>query len=346
MLHIILAILKIIGIIVAILLLLLLAAFLSILFIPVRYRLMGNKEGQEINAGGKISWFFHTVSVWGEYQNGEMKAVLRILWFKKNLFPVEDRKSGEKTSRRPSDRAPEKAESTVPAGKTAEIKVIDEVRTSEEIIEETEKIESEKSKTDNAEIDNTETDNTETDNTEELKEPTVIEKTEEEKKSSKKSWKNRILDKLRAIKKFLLDILEKIKEFLGKLKSALKKGEDIKQQVSDILTLIKDENTKAIFVRFKNHFLYLWKHVRPDRIKGWIHYGFEDPSLTGWITGIIYLILPISCYKVRLEPDFENKICEGRLQIWGHIRMCHLLRIGWKIFRDKPFRKLLKRVRA
>lgn len=62
MLHIILGILKIIGILLGILLLLLLAIMLAVLFAPVQYRVQAEKQGERLQAGIKVSWLLHIVS--------------------------------------------------------------------------------------------------------------------------------------------------------------------------------------------------------------------------------------------------------------------------------------------
>ena len=69
MLHILLFILKIIGIVLLAALGLLLAALLLVLLVPVRYRLDGSWHG---SPAGKVrvTWLLHAVSVLVSYENG------------------------------------------------------------------------------------------------------------------------------------------------------------------------------------------------------------------------------------------------------------------------------------
>ena len=62
MLHIILTILKVIGIIAALILLLILLAALLVLFVPVRYRITGKKRGADLESGVRVSWMFRMIS--------------------------------------------------------------------------------------------------------------------------------------------------------------------------------------------------------------------------------------------------------------------------------------------
>ncbi len=70
-------ILKIIGMILGILLLVLLFLLCLLLFVPIRYEIRGeNDEKTEFN--GKIHWLFHIVTYGAEYENKEIRQVLRI----------------------------------------------------------------------------------------------------------------------------------------------------------------------------------------------------------------------------------------------------------------------------
>lgn len=67
MLHIVLMILKIIGIIILVLLGLLLFLLLAGLFVPLRYRLSARKHEKDWEAGGSVSWLFGAVYVTVRY---------------------------------------------------------------------------------------------------------------------------------------------------------------------------------------------------------------------------------------------------------------------------------------
>lgn len=86
MLHILLMILKIIGItllaVVGIVLLLLLAA----LFVPVRYKIKGKKEETDIDGSFRISWLLNVIRITGIYTNGSFSYKLRI--FGVDLFKL------------------------------------------------------------------------------------------------------------------------------------------------------------------------------------------------------------------------------------------------------------------
>ena len=318
MLHIILAILKIVGILLGIIVLLVLLAIGSVLFVPLRYRVNAAKDADGIRVCGKISWLLHLAAVTAEYRNGKPVLGVRILFIKKNLIPGEDAPpEKQRKQRKPRGKPKEKEK----AGRKEEAfpEASGEIQKREEKkpVEEMQQCKSESSE----------------------QEAPV----QEEKKAS---WWKRVMDKLNAVRHKIRNFLEGMKQLPGKVWKLWERVKASCQKVSDLVAFLFSDLVKSVFRRFRQHILYLWRHLKPDRIRGDVRYGFDDPSLTGQLTGLLYLLLPASCYEIRLEPDFENMVCEGNLHISGHIRLCHLARIAWKVFRDKEFRKILKKFQS
>lgn len=74
---IILTLLKCAGIGIGVLLLVVLFLLLLVLFVPVRYELNGENI-EEIKAEAKAHWLFHIINFRVNYEENEMKMVLRI----------------------------------------------------------------------------------------------------------------------------------------------------------------------------------------------------------------------------------------------------------------------------
>jgi len=51
-----------------------------------------------------------------------------------------------------------------------------------------------------------------------------------------------------------------------------------------------------------------------------VHYGFDDPALTGEATGLISSIYPFVIGHLIAEPDFDNSVFEEKLVAKGKIR--------------------------
>lgn len=87
MLHILLMILKIVGILIAIILILLLLAMLILVFAPLQYRLDGSCKGTletaEVNL--RFTWLYRVFGGYVSYREGKSDWQVRILWKKLNV---------------------------------------------------------------------------------------------------------------------------------------------------------------------------------------------------------------------------------------------------------------------
>lgn len=334
MLHIILVILKIVGILLAALLFLVFLSVCAVLFVPLRYQISAAKDDGGIRAWGKVSWLLRLVSVTAKYQDGTPGLKVRILFLKKDLFAEKEQPLQKKKQRKPMKkkkppepaRPPAEKKQTVPE---SEKTFCEETQKEPEFVkvpcEETQK-ESAKASSEAAK--------------------TSCEKAQTAPEGKRVHPLRMVSEKLHAFWNRLKELFEKLKEIPEKIRRILERGKAAWGKVNEWLTFLFSDPVKGVFHRFRRHFLYLWKHWKPDKIRGELRYGFEDPSLTGQFTGLLYLLLPSGCCEVRLQPDFQNTLYEGELHIKGHIRICHLARVGWKVFRDKDFRKILKKFQA
>ncbi|MGI6007824.1 MAG: DUF2953 domain-containing protein [Ruminococcus sp.] len=98
MLHIILAVLKILGILILILLAFILLMLLSLLFVPVTYRISGRKEGDLLEGKAMLRWLFGLISAAVSYEEGGPSIKIRILGISLDTL----KKAGRKLKRRKS----------------------------------------------------------------------------------------------------------------------------------------------------------------------------------------------------------------------------------------------------
>lgn len=104
MIHIILAILKIVGILLAVLLGLVLLILLTVLFLPLRYRICAEKHGElkKSTANVSVSWLFGILKVKAGYRNGQISICTEIFgkkidFAKKNTGQTEVLRKRQKT---------------------------------------------------------------------------------------------------------------------------------------------------------------------------------------------------------------------------------------------------------
>lgn len=135
-------------------------------------------------------------------------------------------------------------------------------------------------------------------------------------------------------------IKDKINIFKTRLKSIKKRLGQFDKKKKKIFKSIKDEkNRLAIKILFKL-LIKLLKHILPQRVKGRVEFGFEDPATTANIVGYISLLHPKYYKRVEIIPVFNNEIIDINLDIRGRIQLVYILYILIIGFFDKNIRRL------
>lgn len=135
-------------------------------------------------------------------------------------------------------------------------------------------------------------------------------------------------------------IKDKINIFKTRLKSIKKRLGQFDKKKKKIFKSIKDEkNRLAIKILFKL-LIKLLKHILPQRVKGRVEFGFEDPATTANIVGYISLLHPKYYKRVEIIPVFNNEIIDINLDIRGRIQLIYILYILIIGFFDKNIRRL------
>lgn len=323
--YVILTILKILGIILLVLLGLLLVIVFSVLFVPVRYRLEGEKSSpgwSEANGKVKVSWLLHLIHLRIQYQEKELD-------WECYLFGVPLKKAGASVREWKKKRRKKKVQEQKERRKKAvQQKNEPEKRTAAKEQKSTEKqTKPEKLKTAESEAKETEL------------------KTSERKQPEKE----KVSDKLSRFWNRCKKIVGSILKFPGKLKKKLTNIRLTFRGFCDKIkrwrTLWNEDSTQAALRFLTEKGRKLIRHVLPRKIKGSITFGCEDPALTGQILGAVAIAYPLYGKGVAVYPRFEEKILEGQLQMKGRIVAACLLWQAWKIYRNPDVRKTLKKIR-
>ena len=306
-LHILLWILKIIGILLLIVLGLLVLGVLTVLFVPVRYegKLSGDISCREKAEGYlRISYFLRLIQFKMQYVNGKLAWETRIAW--KRFGQDKETDTSENTAQKADPepvRLPEKPlEKEKHEQKKEEQPVI---RTSEK---ETKTSEKEK-KADSGKA----------------QEKRIKEKPSEEKKKDPAKPK----------------FFDKIQYTFHKICDRIKSLEEKKDKVAEFLS---DEVHRRAFSKGKRVFITFLKAWRPKFVRGNIEFGFDDPYYTGKTLAYLAMIYPFFGEWLEIVPDFEKAVLKGNLHIKGHIRMNHAAAAGIKLILDKNIRSIVKEI--
>ena len=110
--------------------------------------------------------------------------------------------------------------------------------------------------------------------------------------------------------------------------------------------MITENSTERALSLIKNELIRILKALRPRKYRINLIYGFDDPALTGKVTGVLAMLFLKAGKKAEFIPDFDNKVLEGDIYLKGRIMGITLLIVLWKLYFNKDFRRLYKRVRS
>lgn len=152
------------------------------------------------------------------------------------------------------------------------------------------------------------------------------------------------------IKQQINDILQRIKHFFQHTKEeillCLKKLRETKAKVNDLYKFITHKRTKAAWNSIKLYIIRLWRHIKPRKLKGTLHFGFEDPAITGQALGLVSLALPIYKNDITIAPDFEQQIIEGELDGHGRVRLSFIVMLVITVLRDKNLMMVIEKAQT
>ena len=329
MLHIIIFILKIIGILLLVILGLILLLVSSVLFVPITYKVRAVRKDGVIQVRAVAGWMFRLLSVHYRLHTSQEPMQLlqgRILgipvW--KPLEPKKEKpKKAEKKSKEKQSK-PKQMEAKQLEQK-AEVKSSDKAK--------------DRLKKDLAPGTAVAT----------VPQPEPEEPRQEQPKDKQAQTKpprqsilkkllyaiQRIYGKITAIGRGLFSLVVKLLHMPEKASETI-------ETLTDFWNL--EENVKAresIWRELK----FLWKHSRPRKADLTLHFGFEDPSWTGQCMGVLSILNVWYPGRIFLKPEFEQEIFEGTLYIKGHMMLAVPLLSVFRLWRDENVMKMYRRFR-
>lgn len=347
MIHILLMILKIIGVILLVILGLILTAVLLVLFVPVRYRADVSFDGKP-DGEAVVSWLLHLVRIRVSYhEHADVSG--RVLWFKlfdMRLWPPEDEETEE------LDFEPESAKTEV----TAQKPVFTETVNQEDVPEPVVVAKPELEQTAETNVPTVRTDSKDdeeltvhaTELSSEFDEP---QKNETEDFSSDENtdeirFSVKIKEKLSGIIKKLCAFFVKLRGLPGKFQKLAdgisKKKISLEKTWNSISMFWHDEQNQKAFRLVWRRTKKLVRYILPGKLRGRIHFGFDDPYDTGQVLTAVSPFYGLYTRTLTLEPDFTGTVLDGELHFKGRIALWYPLWTAVRLFISKDFRRLLK----
>lgn len=373
MLHIILMFLRIAGWILLAVLGLLVLVFLFALFTPLRYRTDFGCRGKlsSLNVKVRFHILFHLVSGAVFYEDKKLIWNIRAAWIKlgNSEAPEEAEKlresageTGDKTEKeaeRPRESAGESEDKTEKeagslresAGEAAD-KTEKETEKPRESAGETAKRAEEEAKKLQKSVEETVKKVEETaEEAAEKVQASLEEKAEEAVRANEEAGTSDETSSDDSSEETVRENEEENIERDGK-KNRKAVFEKIKYTFSKICDKIKVLSKKAEMVRAflenEAHQLAFWKlaaelkklllRMKPKKLQGELHFGFEDPSLTGRVQAVLSMLYP--CLdEMNFYPDFENKVLDGEVSVQGAARLWPMAAFAWNMVWSRDVRR-------
>ena len=367
MLHILLMILKIIGIILLAIIGIALLIVILILFVPIRYRIQAHRYDDTM-AKVNVSWLLSAIRFTLKYNGAEVDTKIRILGFDGSKFINGDTKQKQEDIIDYTNEE-EKTEAKMEP-KACDTDALDENK-SDNVSNNTNGIDKsddtnkdndidtkDSTNTDNAidtedstntdndidTEDDTNTDNgidtedsTNTDNgidTEDSTNQSDISSSKEQKKKNTRKPKNIFSRLVFKAKK----IYHKFKTWCKKLMNMLKKADDIKTKLLALAEFIDSREFKDNFAFVKVQLGRLFKHIMPLKHRIKLEFGTGSPDTTGEILGALAVVMALTGMNIQVMPDFDNAIFRGEIYMKGRIRLFNILIIALKVYFNKELR--------
>ena len=324
--HVLLIILKIIGIILLVILGILLFLLLVFLFVPLRYRLQITRQNEVLEANGTMTWLLHFLRADLTYKEKKGIAVVRVCGFKVKTFhyPKEEEPPKEVTAEESA------AQEDTPADAREEGAAAQ--------IEEAGRHEAESS--------GEAAGRTEADSVSEAS----GESPAEEKHSGDRALFRNLTDLITRFVSLVLELLLQIPGLPAEVQDRIEQVLDQIQKKTDTLFRKIDPffsiEAEHMLGKMIGYVKYLIRGYRPRKISGFIHFGTGSPDVTGWLTGLIYVLLPESGTEYDVDPDFYETVLETDTRIRGHIRMYRFSWVGLRLVMDREFRTLYRAIRG
>lgn len=329
MLHIIIFILKIIGILLLVILGLILLLVSSVLFVPITYKVRAERKDGVIQVRAVAGWMFRLLSV--HYRLHTSQEPMQLLQGRILGIPVWKPLEPRKEEPKKAEKKSKEKQSKPKQMEAKQLEQKAEVKSSDKAKERLKK-----DLTPGTAV-----------ATVPQPEPEVSRQEQpQDKQAQTKPPRQSILKKLlyaiRRIYGKITAIGRGLFSLVVKLLHMPEKASETIGTLTDFWNL--EENVKAresIWRELK----FLWKHSRPRKADLTLHFGFEDPSWTGQCMGVLSILNVWYPGRIFLKPEFEQEIFEGTLYIKGHMMLAVPLLSIFRLWRDENVMKMYRRFR-
>lgn len=319
--HIVLLILKIIGIVLAVLIGLVLLLLCLALFVPVRYRIRASRsEGEEeppFRIKGRVSWIFPLFQIKLLYP-ADVYLKAKVLFF--TIFRMPAKENNNKSDGKTSKERKKAKKKDSDEKKNSPDQEKEPVQIGPELQEKSEKV-SEGSET--------------TGTVEKTAADAETEPAPETINNEKRNIIERIKDVFSEIRQFFQKIRYTIESLCDKIK-------EVRENITYYTELIQSDMFLQAFGSCKEELISILAYISPKKLEADLIVGMGDPAATGQVLAVYGILYPLVGNHVRVSGDFEQKRIEGTLFIKGRLALFRFVKAACRIYFNKDIRKLIK----
>lgn len=329
-------ILKIIGIVLLSVIGLLLLLSLLMLFWPFSYRIKAHKDDENFNAAFRILWLLGLLTATVTY-DGEARLKVKLLGipvYKLQIWPTEEKEAAAENSEVSKESAQD--DTSITNTETAASGNVEEKQTdlTDDSVSEGEFFD--EGYEDSEMLSEEDMDR-------------AIEEgladTEEEDAFDKLPLFQKIKAFILKIKEFILKLRDKCYNIKDSIAQQLEKIKKICKDIKYYYKLVQHPSVKPALLKVWGVVKKMLKHARPRRVKAEIEYGSGDPASTMKVYGYYCMIYPFYGKHIRFIPDMEEKVLRFDASISGRVQVFRMMWLGWTLFADRNFRKLIRLIR-
>lgn len=145
---------------------------------------------------------------------------------------------------------------------------------------------------------------------------------------------------------FLKKLRERILGWKRKWVLFKRKSKDVKHKKDALLNVYHSKRFEAAKQDIKLYIKEIFRILKPDQLEGYVHFGMEDPAITGQILGGMAVFLPLYQGFLDVLPDFEKKCLDGNLKGKGKIFLFPIVKLILKVILNKNLIKVTKKVQT
>ena len=313
MLHILLLILKIIGIILGVLFGIVLLGIAVVLFVPVRYSVEASRtEGEgnpPVEVKAKVNWLLHFVNIKICYPS-ETWLRARILFI--TVFRLPQKKAASEKNRDTKTKKVAKAEKN------------DKISQTDKKTEAKADSERDKANVTEGELPADET----------VETPLEPENSEAENKK-RKHLKFSVKELWIKICKFFQNIWYTITGICDRIKT-------IRENIEYYMDVLQSDTFKHSFELCKDELRSVFSYIKPRKFQADLVIGLDDPASTAKVLSYYGILYPFVGNHVNIVPDFDKKRMEGTVFIKGKIKMFTFIKAVVRIYFNKDIKRLIK----